>query len=437
VRLRYVDAVSVSGGGLKVHEIRSVEVFIVSLLDLSFALQSQKCSRKIWACSTDEDYKANKKARTFNMNNAESEKVVVQPESGDNHGKNSDLSVEELEGFLNAMKYRDMQLRCKEYGLFAAGNKEILRVRLFRYLSQQAGSIGTDVLKQTEEHKATTEVLKQTEEHKATTEDEIAIDVVKVPSVEHVETKADVDIKMEDAQPSIEKAPTAMPAKEIATSNLVEPVRVSCAGTMQPTKETTSELVVEEHVKDPSGSFSSEGAGPAIPIREIGTKSPLRVFVKDAVKQMTHSAQKARLVGHISTPGDHLSPPPSDCTASTSCSKISGTRVREIVSKLTTSQPSSTLSNKLQASKDARMARLAEVRGKVSYLRQLQMTKGVVVHRSDRSSFFIAVTIGQGGYGETRTKLERAISYVAIPEQKTGPAQQFIEFENESGGSDA
>jgi hypothetical protein len=272
-----------------------------------------------------------------------------------------------MEVFLNAMKYRDMQLHCKEYGLAATGNKEVLRERLSQYLSENRGPIRQEYL-ESSKGKPTTGVE----------DDDMAVDAVEFPSEHHAESTAGHDVKMEEASSPSEMVMLSMAEKvidkQIEKLNDMEPVRVSILSDKMPSDKAALEANVQEHVvemedqptKNSAGRTVSETTSSVVDSGVVGTKSPLRAFVKDAVNHMTHSAQKAPRMGQYnSTHGDHLSPPPSDFTTSSTSSKISGTRVREIVSKLSTNQSNSALSDKLQASKDARMARLAEMREKV------------------------------------------------------------------------
>ena len=306
-----------------------------------------------------------KKARTSGVKSSETGQEVLQEQTADSNGETLHHFVpprEELTVFLNAMKYRDMQMHCKEYGLSAAGNKEVLRVRLFDYLSEHQPSSELQAPKTLEGPKG------------ISADEEMLVDAVGVQPEQKTQHAADDDVTMEEAMLSAKNDEVSMAAKEMNTEiskpDNSEPSSEKLKSRNAPssTADVKEDIMDTEQLQsnDPPGQLVQETANAVVANGGVAGKSPLCVFVKDAVKHLTHSAQKARLIEHISTPGDHLSPPPSDFTASSSASKISGTRVREIVSKLTTNQPNSTLSDKLQASKDARMARLAEMRGKVS-----------------------------------------------------------------------
>jgi hypothetical protein len=102
------------------------------------------------------------------------------------------------------------------------------------------------------------------------------------------------------------------------------------------------------------------------------SRSPLRGLVKQAFKVFgTHGHSKSQPPppDQLDDPTDDISPPSSEAS---NCSKISGTKVRELVSKIannsnyqTTQNGGSALSKNLQAKKEARLARMAEIREKV------------------------------------------------------------------------
>ena len=304
-----------------------------------------------------------KKARTSGIRSSETGQELLQEQTSQTSKSGSlDHVVPprgELVVFLNAMKYRDMQMHCKEYGLSAAGNKEVLRVRLFDYLSEHKPS----------SVRQAPETLERPIEN---TDGGMLVDAVSVQPERNTQHAAD-DVIMEEATSSAAKDEASMEEKVMNKETSKTEYSGHSSEKLQSRNAPSSTMDVKEDImeteklqlKDDPSKSVLETVNSVVATGVGGGKSPLRVFVKDAVKHLTNSSQKARLIEHISTPGDHLSPPPSDFTTSSSASKISGTRVREIVSKLTTNQPSSTLSDKLQASKDARMARLAEMRGKV------------------------------------------------------------------------
>jgi Inner centromere protein, ARK binding region len=341
-----------------------VLVVCVVFLQAILVSNGQKCSRKIWNCAGDRGGRQAKKARTSEVKSSATEQASLEEQMPVNRGGKSHPLRQESEGletFLNALTYRDMQLQCKEYGLMATGNKEILRERLLEYLLENKDGRASDYLAKSPQR-----------ENKR--EDNM-VESGDIQSLRTIEPTGDDDAKMEEVTSSLENVMTSMEVEEFAKPRDAEPIRISGSSNTIQSDQCASELSskendmdVDQAPMDPPGKIIPEHTSSVAFGGVSEAKSPLRSYVKDAVKHMSHSAQKARLMEHISTPGDHLSPPPSDFSASTSCSKISGTRVREIVSKLTTNQTSSTLSNKLQASKDARMARLAEMRGKVGFL---------------------------------------------------------------------
>jgi hypothetical protein len=159
----------------------------------------------------------------------------------------------------------------------------------------------------------------------------------------------------------------------------VPPARISCSSVQAQTEteipttdneiqedKLTESMLVDHTSKDPPGK-AMEHSAPSVGPDDFGSRSPLAGFVKDALKSMTSSAQKANAYYSDSIPEDDISPPPSDFTSSTTSSKISGSRVRELVSKLS-NPTNSALSKSVQAKKEARMARMAEMRGKVRAL---------------------------------------------------------------------
>lgn len=274
---------------------------------------------------------------------------------------------------LNAMKYREIQLQCKDYGLAATGNKEALRDRLLSYLLQfrEADAADTDENHPeggaapsegitNEQGSSKTDVTMQDERKETETMIEKEEETYMVVDTQEFSSNADKKETPADAKAFKEAEPARV--SYASENNMeVDPVDLN-EGTDKELMEVEGPAVKSSPGKVHDGVIKAVGVE-----KQAVSKSPLRAFVKDAVNHMTDSSQKAKLISQISTPGDHLSPPPSDFTTSTASSKISGTKVREIVSKLSShsGQSSSALSGKLQASKDARMARLAEMRGKV------------------------------------------------------------------------
>lgn len=277
-------------------------------------------------------------------------------------------SRNQIEARINAMKYRDIQVECKQYGLLAMGNKEVLRERLLAHLLDEESQAKEASHAQVDRDSATSpepmeeerDVSQEKKADESNSEDVIMQDEAVVFPTENK------DITTFE---SVDKV-VANPPARISCSSVQADVEVPMMDSEIHEEKLTEKVVVDNTSKDPPGKAIEDSATSVGP-DDFGSRSPLAGFVKDALKSMAASAQSAQKSSAFysdSIPEDDVSPPPSDFTTSTTSSKISGTRVRELVSKL--SNPSnSALSKSVQAKKEARMARMAEMRGKVRGLK--------------------------------------------------------------------
>jgi len=259
------------------------------------------------------------------------------------------LSRFKFETELNAMKYQDLKNECKKYGLKCGGTKGVLRERLlchvFEDLKDTQASDDHDPMQVEEDVKKPFETVDKASES----------------DVENVKMK-------NESFPSGTKEEAVAPVVEPAFR--MEPARVSCSSMQvqadgkkaySPAVEPMEEE--EKCSKDPPGKPTSDtqSVGPM----DTSSKSPLPGFMKDALKSMAQSAANPTRAKD-SIPEDDISPPPSDFTSSSSSSKI-GPRVQELISSLSnqSSTSNSALSKSVQAKKEARLARMAEMREKV------------------------------------------------------------------------
>ncbi len=263
-----------------------------------------------------------------------------------------------IESRINSMKYRDIQVECKHFGLVATGNKEVLRERLLAHLLEEESQGKTDRAGEFDSKETREEMQADAKEEKDEAVHEVA--------AYDVEMKEDPSFFVDKEAP---KHSDLDPAQQVEKA--LFPVRISCSSiqaeadvVMHEASEESRKVQVDQSCKDPPGKAIDDTAASVGP-EDYVSRSPLAGFVKEALKSITQSAQKSKTHCADSIPEDDISPPPSDFTSSTESSKISGPSVRELVSKL--SNPSnSALSKSVQAKKEARMARMAEMRGKVS-----------------------------------------------------------------------
>lgn len=263
----------------------------------------------------------------------------------------------QIEARINAMKYRDIQVECKQYGLHATGNKEVLRERLLAHLLEGETQGLDDVNSENTEGFYDDQMKCGNEEEEFERSSEVVVGDV----IMNDELAITVE---EEEQQNLETAPV----QRMETSP--PPARVSCSSVQAEADIVTNEKDEDNKIidsdntcKDPPGKAIDDTVASVGP-EEYGARSPLAGFVKDALKSLTQSAQKSKMQYSDSIPEDDISPPASDVTSSTTSSKISGSRVRELVSKLS-NPTNSALSKSVQAKKEARMARMAEMRGKV------------------------------------------------------------------------
>lgn len=301
---------------------------------------------------------------------------------------------DDYEAILNAMKYKEIQAECKKYGLMAGGTRMVLKERLLTHLMEQRSEESADNNREEERADKQTEpmeVERQPEPLNSTPGDDLKMNDVD-----------DDDAVHDKKQPS----PKPVPLEKAV---VVLPVRVSSSSIQSQVDDPMSELshddsdhrIENEPPKDPPGKSVPGIKKPeevvalptAIkspiksPIKSSAVKSPMKSsavkspfkgqspmkgIVQSAMKSITLSAQKLREHPSDSIPeDDDISPPPSDFTSSTTSS-----RVRDIVSKFSNSNPTnsalsnpnstnSALSKCVQAKKEARMARMAEMREKV------------------------------------------------------------------------
>lgn len=309
----------------------------------------QNCRRKIWECLGEPENSQPHAKRVKSETIVEAPSVVeAQPESSKAYITKNSSNRAEIEFKVNAMKVVQMREECRKLGLDNKGVKKVLRSRLLEHLlsdaNQQPDSPPQD---SSEVQQEMTEVSasKSGETNEQNDGNEMKIDdiAIKQESTESEKEDSRMSITSTQAEPKMstkEPEPSAPQEVDMQTSNASAPENEMNATIVPKTSK------VKPQTKD------RINGGQQTAVRED--------YYKDSI------------------PEDDVSLPASDVTTSTVSSKISGTKVRELVSKLsnksqyTSGTPSSSapsgsaLSKSVQAKKDARMARMAEIREKVS-----------------------------------------------------------------------
>lgn len=329
----------------------------------------QNCRRKIWECVGEAEISQPqaKRVKSETISEVEDDKpkdtnthatIITTSQSQPSVGVNKGVNRADIEFKINAMKVVEMRDECRRLGLDNKGVKKVLRARLLEHMLSDDGSEGEDMVieQNMEDSKQATNATEQAVENQNIPEETKVTNEQTAP-----ETRMSCDsIKVDHHEPTVaiadevEQKPSADPKKD------------------KPVPET----------KEKQGSIKS--------------KSP--------IKTQLQLAQKGSVQAEYykdSIPEDDISPPSSEVTTSSVASKISGTKVREIVSKLSSNKsqyssatPSSSASSgsallkSVQAKKEARMARMAEIREKVSQdpSNILSLTTGLCI---SSCSFFL------------------------------------------------
>jgi hypothetical protein len=328
------------------------------------------------------------------------------------------ISKANVEFRVNAMKVAELKKELKSRGLDANGLKKDLRARLLNAIVDEPETQQSDL------------VVVKVESMKLGSP---------MPSVENIQMgskslmdiddKDSGDLETKDASRAVIDFASMNVEKDEVISKDVQPAmnesqskseRVSCSSTqaeadhhcpgileekpadrqMMDAKECTNNIAKPTEVPK-SKREELESSSQSSSLKRA--RSPLRGMAKNAFKVPGNSPANAGSGDPMKveppsdmTPEDDTSPPSSE--VGSSCSKISGSRVREIVSKMSNQQFSSTasssqnagstsaLSKNLKAKKEARLARMAEMRGKVRILectdRFLPYVPHTQLHRS-------------------------------------------------------
>lgn len=228
-----------------------------------------------------------------------------------------------------------MREECRKLGLDNKGVKKVLRARLLEHMLNDNGTEGDNmaVEQNVEESKETTNAIEKENENSPE---------------ESGEAKEQQDSESRMSCDSV-KADHHAPTAAATNANEVAP-------------EASADSMKEEPVAATKEKQSI-----------VKSMSPMKAQLQLAAKGSVQAEYYKD-----SIPEDDISPPGSEVTTSSVASKISGTKVREIVSKLSahksqysSATPSasassgSSLLKSVQAKKEARMARMAEIREKV------------------------------------------------------------------------
>lgn len=323
----------------------------------------QKCRKQIWHCAGDIDppqRQAKKAKMTPSMDASTSSSVrsvaQIKGYNSSNGQKRADIEFK-----VNAMKVAQMRDECRKLGLDTKGVKTALRSRLLTHLLEEqvqpgdSGEVGT------------TSPMK--------------VD----PEPEPIVAPRPVSSNMDETSSVVDT--TSMKSEVVFEQPVSKPARVSNnsaqADSIISSESVASENRVEKAAQDTQDPVRNNTGKPETDTRmkpEPIAKSPLRGLVKEALKAIDNSVRSIKSTATedkttASDITDDISPPASEVTTGSSSSKISGSRVRELVSKLSsqsqyssngqTGNTPSALSQSVQAKKEARMARMAEIRGKV------------------------------------------------------------------------
>eukprot|EP00934_Nitzschia_sp_Nitz4_P000151 Nitzschia sp. Nitz4//scaffold26_size159584//80933//82702//NITZ4_002495-RA/size159584-snap-gene-0.39-mRNA-1//-1//CDS//3329545094//151//frame0 len=290
--------------------------------DLSTEIE--KCRKQIWRCVNDVDGLQQRQAKKVKVGTSP---IKSNPAKTQAIGSKAMVSHNkaEVEFKVNAMKVSQMRDECNNLGVDSKGTKNELKSRILEHWLDVKDTVKPAVVP---------------DPLVSSAPEPAKIHVPSATATSAVDDNGGLPTNMEDAEESLENEDTPAEMAAVDTAEVAE-------------------------------------SGPAEVSNHSQTKSPLRGFITDVLKAAESSTKSTSSKSVDETkPDDDVSPPASEVNsnASSSVSKFPGSRVREIVSKLSSQSHHSSsthgvsggsaLSKSVQAKKEARMARMAEIREK-------------------------------------------------------------------------
>ena len=354
---------------------------------LPFALFSIYCfpskleqayKQQIWKCV--QDGKDNNRAGARPNRAVAAPKPVASPtrSGGSQHRGNTELQV-------FALKVVDLKNELKARGLPTNGRKKELRERLIEAMvSNTAGGQLERIEEQEEPKTASPKEVEFSPKQPVVVVPSAVVDIPEEPIVATEQTQEDAEMtEAVESNENDKKTPfefatgenqndhktkkeeqTTIPEcdSSVEKGSQVSTSRDYWMNKVKPSPVPQKAPPVRNNVPKYDSTNNLSSSGP----------SPLRSVVKSAIKVMGTYNQPTS--DRLDDPADDESPPSSEVSSSV-YSKISGTKVRELVCKISSSSLQSSasksvgggsaLSKNLQAKKEARLARMAEIREKV------------------------------------------------------------------------
>lgn len=353
----------------------------------------QACRRKIWECVGSDEARQVAKSnlaptattKTTTESSAQNSEMPGKSCQSPRKAGTNRLNVEFR---VNAMKVVELQKELKSRSLDYRGRKQELRRRLLHAIFNDPGYQQNEMSATAAEPLKSVSSQTKVEDEKAT---ENNSDVAELAD----DSKQAMDEKMVEAESTASNDKPSNPMTEPQNGMTAEarPTRVSYSSMqVENSSVVTSDIKPAEQSKDtkelpeqipkaPSVVKAESEASASQSWTSSASNLPLKGMVKDAIKaikavggtqKITTNPMNLESKSDVSSGKDgRLSN--SDVSA---CSKISGVRVRELVSKISNNQNynsssssnGSALSKSLQAKKQARLAKMAEIRSKVGFV---------------------------------------------------------------------
>ena len=374
---------------------------------MSVLTLSKSCKRKILQCAGQEGSirLAKKKRHMINTDPVNKENSAPKPmaalKSPKKHNGKKAVDGEKIEFKVNAMKVIDLRKELRARGIDSNGLKKVLRTRLLEAMLGEAQDesaddvpLQTNSAPQNEEKTQSAAVRKdnfaQAESANDINKNEKQPDVVDMTTDEDSLEMKKKPIEVEGNNASRSENADVNNAVASTTKEQIQQPSSNGFRKMSPKGSSNIKAYWQSKVHASPGILHVNSQPPDDDIHEVPQKkatSPLRGVLKNASKivslssipsddPIVNSKENSRS-SNGTMDDDDDSAPPSEISDG-SDAKISGAKVREMVSKISgnaihasSATPggngnASALSKSVKAKKEARMARLAEMRNKVS-----------------------------------------------------------------------
>mmetsp|Transcript_97615 Transcript_97615/g.146272 ORF Transcript_97615/g.146272 Transcript_97615/m.146272 type:complete len:592 (-) Transcript_97615:4-1779(-) len=320
----------------------------------SLASEIEACRKKIWNCVQADTGSSNRVPKKLDASvNVVKPVEVPSPTKSSQHRGNAELRV-------FALKVVELKQELKTRGLETNGLKKDLRTRLLNAILADVEST------QDQENDAERQLCSP--EKAACVDAEVAAFPNSGDAIQHTDDDNMEESRVfDDSSPKVEESGTE--SDHEMKRNSGQAAITDSDSSVGKSSQTSRDYWMNKVKPSPAPMNETKDAKQQDPSHS-SSKSPLRGVVKNAFKVFGNYGQsKAQCPpDRLDDPADDISPPSSEVS---NCSKISGTKVRELVSKISgtssyqsTQNGGSALSKNLQAKKEARLARMAEIREK-------------------------------------------------------------------------